>query len=126
MNFNVLDANNVEIRSCEKIKEEVFSIPETVEYDGIKYTVTGLDENSLCNQVFIKTIYLPSTITEIGDNAFYGCKRLTEVHLGGNTPAKGGLSAFGGCSSELTFYVPKGSKEAYEASKDWVGGKFVE
>lgn len=49
-------------------------IPETIEVDGITYTVTKIDNNvfSYCDKLL--SVSMPNTIESIGDYAFYKCK----------------------------------------------------
>ena len=58
----------------------------------------------------IEEIYIPETVTEIGEYAFYGCDSLKEIHL-----PKGlvhiGKGAFMGCCSLKRLEIPAGVKE---------------
>lgn len=45
-------------------------------------TVTAIDANAFANfanRTSIKTVYIPKTVTEIGDKAFSGCSALTKI-----------------------------------------------
>jgi len=50
-------------------------------------------------------IKLPICVTEIGDNAFYGCKNLTNVIIP-NSVTHIGVSAFAGCSGLTSIVIP--------------------
>ena len=70
-------------------------IPAQVTADGKTYTVTAVGENAFINDE-VKSVKLPSTVTEIKNSAFYMCQNLTDVDLGGNVKTIGG-SAFTMC-----------------------------
>ena len=104
-------------------------IPATVEYEGVTYTVTEVNEAfNGCENV--KSVSLPNTIKTIGGCAFQGCSNLTSVELqeGGfltigesafkdcqslteiNLPLKTykiGSFAFGGCVKLAKMYIPE-------------------
>jgi hypothetical protein len=65
-------------------RQEILEIPEKI--DGI--TVTGLAKKA-CFGVRASKIILPKSICEIGDWAFAGCKRLTELWLPASIEAYG-------------------------------------
>lgn len=58
-----------------------------VEYLGIPESFKGLPvkeikANAFENNLALKRIYIPSSVTVIGDKAFFNCYYLTEIHLG--------------------------------------------
>lgn len=56
------------------------TVPSTVSYNGTDYTVTAIDDQAFeCSNLI--GITLPSTITNIGDDAFCFCQRLYNVNL---------------------------------------------
>ncbi|EWM52573.1 leucine-rich repeat domain-containing protein [Ruminococcus flavefaciens] len=79
-------------------------IPDTVSYNGKKYTVTSIFPHAFDDQTNLGEIRGSSEhITSIGQGAFYGCSNLKEVYFanGGGYSAVEyiGASAFNGCSS---------------------------
>jgi hypothetical protein len=91
-----------------------FSVPANVTIGGKSYAVTKIAKNAFKGSA-IKSITIGSSITEIGDNAFSGCKSLTKATIGKNV-TKIGKKAFYNCSKlkKVTF---KGNKVKKVGSK---------
>ena len=81
-----------------------YTIPSTVS----GYPVTKIDSGAFTNCSKLTGINIPDTVTNIGNNAFYGCSSLKEVTING--AAYIGDSAFANCSSlekaELSGDIP--------------------
>ncbi|MBO7482097.1 MAG: leucine-rich repeat domain-containing protein [Bacteroidales bacterium] len=56
-------------------------IPETVEFDGITYTVTAIGRNAFYNCSDLISVVIPNTVTEVGYLAFSACTGLTSITL---------------------------------------------
>ena len=59
----------------------VVTIPETVNFYGDEYRITGIGENAFygCNRLTQVTI--PKSVASIGENAFYRCSALKEINV---------------------------------------------
>ena len=57
------------------------TIPGTIEYNSIIYTVDGIDNNAFYNCSGITSVTIEEGITSIGANAFTGCYNLTTITL---------------------------------------------
>lgn len=111
-------------------------IPETVEYEGESYTVTGIGEEAFNNCWGIKSVTMPSTLQSIGklafgyctslrsvvipdevtiidDEAFTGCSALASVTIGGTVETIGDY-AFFGCTGLSSINVPESVKNIGE------------
>lgn len=66
----------------------------------------------------IKNLIIPSSITSIGNYVFQNCKSLTSVTVDSKTPIAISWSTFDN-RSNMTLYVPAGSKAAYEQADYW-------
>ncbi len=53
-----------------------FTVPETVTYEGVTYTITSLDNECFYHCSNITNISLPSTLKTIGNRCFYYCSAL--------------------------------------------------
>ena len=67
----------------------------------------------------IKQITIPDTVTEIGDNAFYGCYQLASITCLAATPPALGTYAFSSDTAGFTIKVPAASVAAYKAATNW-------
>lgn len=79
--------------------------PETIEHDGVVYTVTSVDPRTFYACKDLTSVELPSTVTSIGTNAFFNCTGLKSVKL----PSKLSMldySAFQNCSSLEEIELP--------------------
>ena len=56
-----------------------FVIPQSVTYNGEKYTVTAIGARCFENCDSITNIVIPTTIKVIGEQAFYYCRRLNSI-----------------------------------------------
>ena len=105
-------------------------IPETVEYNGINYTVTIIGEGAffenegiitdvtipntvttIGNCAFsqcegLKSIVIPNSVTIIGELAFHGCKGAESITLGNSVKSIGDM-AFSGCSKVTSLTIPQ-------------------
>ena len=61
--------------------------------------------NLYLNNELITDLVIPSSVTSIGDYAFYVCRGLTSVTIG-NSVTSIGKSAFGGCSGLTSITIP--------------------
>ena len=86
-------------------------IPSYVHFDGEYYTVDGIAEKAFAGSA-IEEIEIPSSVTTIGNQAFYPCSKLTKATLFGNTAL--GTSVFP--SFAVAFSVPKEHLSVYESS----------
>lgn len=57
------------------------TIPSTIYYDGLSYTVTAVGDYAFYNCRSLISVSLPSTITSIGDDGFGGCSELTTINI---------------------------------------------
>ena len=74
----------------------------------IPETVTEIRENAFMNCIRLSRVNVPDNVTGIGENAFAGCQRLTQVRLPASLQQIAD-NAFDGCSPKLILFVPEGS-----------------
>lgn len=59
-----------------------FCIPETVEHDGITYTVIAIGSSAFAGCAGLTNVTIPNTVKSIGDNAFEGCDNIKLISFG--------------------------------------------
>ena len=154
--YNITSSNTVEVTYQEDWSSDNYlgltfaTIPETVTYNDITYSVTSIGSHAFIYCWSLNSITIGNGVTSIGDNAFYGCSSLTSITIGNSVTSIGDF-AFGSCDALYSVYIeattpptldgsfefdntpspicyiPCGTKAAYEAS-DWASQvrKFVE
>ena len=84
-------------------------IPAMVEHDNVNYTVTAIGDNALRNSHNMTSVSFPSTITSIGEGAFFNCTALTSIDLSGCTGLTTlNMSTFFQCTSLESVTLPSG------------------
>lgn len=98
--------------------ESEYTIPEYVEYEGEKYTVTEIAEKAFLHKANITNVIFPSTLKKIGKRAFPGAS-MSRIHLPESLEyieerafTFQGWNGFAGCLEEL--YIPKTVKRIGE------------
>ena len=109
-------ATNTLIAGCMKTK-----IPDTV---------VTLADNCFKGCANLISITIPASVSYLGGSCFNDCVNLSDFHIRRMTPPEAS-SAWQGifgwyCNSLEIIYVPKGTKELYEAVYPWAGYKIVE
>jgi len=67
----------------------------------------------------ISSVTIPSTVSEIGSQAFFWCPNLESVTILATTPPLLGDYVFGDNKSGRKIYVPSESVDAYKAAEGW-------
>ena len=81
------------------------SIPSTVNYGGMEYSVTSIGYGAFEDCTGLTSVTIPNSVTSIGDYAFSGCSGLTSVTIP-NSVTSIGAGAFGGCSGLTSVTIP--------------------
>ena len=87
-------------------------IPETLEGKP----VVAIGDNAFDNNSEVEVIIVPSTVTNIGDHAFWGATSLHTVAFKSSTPATLGESIFSSRGFVRNIYVPTDAVDAYKTS----------
>lgn len=69
--------------------------------------------------VALHTLYLPATLTEIGERTFEDCSSLTSLYIAATTPPTLSRDAFNVVAEGLSIYVPAESVSAYKTAEVW-------
>ncbi len=58
-------------------------IPATVHYRNVDFTVTKINQSAFKEHEILASVIIPKTVSVIGPEAFYGCKALKTLKIGG-------------------------------------------
>lgn len=97
-------------------KAKSITIPATVTINGAKCQVTFIGVKAFVNNKKLTKVVIPTSIKNIGKQAFSGCKNLKSITI--KTPyltnKSVGAKAFKGIHAKATIKVPKKQKKAYQ------------
>lgn len=123
--YRIAPDNKVSVTNSFNLSTEVI-VKDHIEFDGDSYSVTEISDGALQGMNFTK-LYIPSTITSIGENALSGCSSLTTVVSSSAVPPLAHTSTFTGISNfDCTLYVPQSSILDYNQAEGWSTFLFVE
>lgn len=75
--------NNTELEVFGKNSKDVsekLAIPESVEYNGVTYSVTSIGDEAFYKCYGLKSVIIPKTVTSIGVSSFNGCN-LSSINI---------------------------------------------
>ena len=81
------------------------TIPETVTYNGITYSVTSIGNEAFYLCFSLTAIAIPNSVTSIGNSAFNYCSKLTSITIP-NSVTSIGESAFSSCLALTSITLP--------------------
>ena len=85
-------------------------IPESVEYNGKVYSVTGIGSSAFENCIGLTSVTVPNSVTYIGERAFYGCASLIDMAIPNSLYTINNYT-FYGCSSIESIIIPNSVSE---------------
>ncbi len=94
----------------EKIEESAFSYCSNLKnINGLPSTLIEIGKNAFNNCRSLVEIYIPSAVRKIGEDAFFYCDSLLKVNFGMNSQLKSiEARAFQWCTKLLSFSIPSG------------------
>ena len=107
--YNLISKNNAaEVTSGGNYSGSI-TIPATVTYEGVDYSVTSIEYEAFFYCTNLTAITIPAGVTSIGVRAFYGCSNLTTINIPENSKLTSiGNNAFSSCSSLTSINIPAG------------------
>ena len=87
-------------------------IPATVDYDGVTYDVTSIEDRAFHKCSDLISVTIPSSVTSIGECAFCACSGLTSVTIP-NSVTSIGSWAFSECSGLTSITIGSGVETIY-------------
>lgn len=100
---------------CFEVNTNNETLPEYLILPNIKH----IGKSAFCNAKKIKVFELPSTLSYIGESAFYSSADDLKIICMSISPFKLPDRAFHGISDNATLYIPKGTKVIYENTAPW-------
>ena len=84
------------------------TIPATVTYDGVAYSVTRIGYSAFSNCSSLTAITIPESVTSIESHAFYNCTSLTAISIPENSQLTSiAYFAFNNCDSLTAINIPE-------------------
>ncbi len=83
------------------------TIPQTVVYDNVTYTVTRIGDSAFCSCYDLTSLIMPNTVTRVGDQAFFQDIALTKIDFSEKLDSIG-MSAFWDCQKLENVEIPDG------------------
>ena len=77
---------------------------------SIPSTITEIGDYAFYKHPNFTNVTIPASVTKIGDAAFYGCEKITSVSLP-NPNVELGLSVWSGCSALTSLSLPQGMEK---------------
>ena len=92
-------------------------VPDSFAVNDVYYYVTAIDKSVFKGKTSIVNLTLPSKLTQIGDNAFNGCKNIATITCKAIEPPVITDNVFPAYTA--TLYVPVGSRSKYQNATGW-------
>jgi cell wall assembly regulator SMI1 len=99
------DGTTVEFTKPINEKKTSVTIPSTITYQKISYTVTSIGTNAFKNNQYLKKVKIGDYVTSIGKNSFYNCSKLSSVTFGKRVSTIG-AAAFAKCTALTKLTLP--------------------
>ena len=95
-------------------------IPETVNYEGKTYSVTGIGYNAFKNCSGLTSVTIPNSVKSIEEGAFSDCSGLTSITVEAETPPSVGYQCFNNVNKSIPIYLPNcTTADAYKTAYGW-------
>ena len=95
------------------------TIPTSVNYDGVKYRVTSIENFAFAYCSSLATITIPESVTSIGNFSFDGCSRLKSFTCRALTPPTVSPNTFYGVDKSILIYVHASYMPDYQSAEWW-------
>ena len=92
-------------------------VPDSFAVNDVYYYVTAIDKSVFKGKTSIVNLTLPSKLTQIGDDAFNGCKNISTITCKAIEPPVITENVFPAYTA--TLYVPEGSRSKYQKATGW-------
>ena len=114
VNFEVDDAANATVKKGTSKKIKKLTIGDTIEYNGIVYTVTEIAKGAFKGYKKLTSVKLGRNIKKIGAKAFYGCSNVKKFTIYGNNLKTVGSGSFKGLKKGVKIKIVCKDKKTYK------------
>lgn len=97
-----------------KAKLKKISVGATVDIGGKKFAVTEIGNNAFSGCKKVTSATIGAKVTKIGSKAFYNCKKLKKISIKSSVLKSAGKNAFKGIHKKAVITVPKKKMKAYK------------
>ena len=97
----------VKLSDTKNIRSKKYTVPKTVEIDGVTYQITEIADNAFKKNQTLEQVTIGNNVVKIGKNAFAGAKKLKKAVIKGSVKSIGN-NAFKGCKKLKTLKLSKG------------------
>lgn len=95
-------------------------VPASIEYEGVTYAVTSINDDALCNCISLRDLTLPSGILIKQPTPFVDCFGLKRIRLGEVPPSFiTDSEVFSITAENAQLFVPLGYRSTYKQHKVW-------
>ena len=101
----VVGGDYVSTRIGPRVYAQPMVIPESVDYEGVCYSVTSIGRWAFSRRDDMSSVIIPNSVTSIGDHAFCDCIKLTSVDIP-NSVISISDHAFQDCSELTSVTLP--------------------
>ncbi|MBR6403099.1 MAG: leucine-rich repeat protein [Eubacterium sp.] len=95
-------------------KAKKVSIPKTVKYKGVTYSVTAIGSKAFYGNKKLTSVVILANVKTIGANAFSNCAKLKSISIKSKKISKIGTNAFKGINKNATITVPSAKLKSYK------------
>ena len=103
--YYVISETTATVRSGDNKYSGDIVIPESITYNGSKYSVTSIGDWAFSYCSGIISVTIPNSVTSIGEYTFFGCSGLTSVTIPNSVTSIGDY-AFYDCCSLTSITIP--------------------
>ena len=100
------------------IGSTVFGYTAIEELNFLDSSFTSIDR-TFRQCITLKTLFLPKTLSQIGECSFEDCENLTNLYIAAIIPPSLSEDAFKGICEEVVIYVPAESVDTYKSADGW-------
>ena len=107
-------------------KKTTITVPSTIKISGKTFRVNSIGSKAFKNKTHVKKVVLGKYITKIGQESFYGCKKLNTIEIKSTNLKSVGKNAVAKIHKKAYIKVPSSKvrtyKKLFNKSTGWQSG----